>query len=107
MTTQHIALGLTQNEDGFFEGCDPRQIPTSVLEEIGHKATPVLGVLRAHCLDCSHSVSEVRRCTSVSCALWPYRMGTNPFRAERSEAQRAADQAAGDRLRAMRKTVIV
>src|SRR5260370_37092818 len=29
------------------------------------------------------SESEARKCTAIGCALWPYRMGWNPFRAPR------------------------
>jgi hypothetical protein len=35
---------------------------------------------RAKCLDCSGgNDAEVRKCTAVGCALWPLRMGLNPF----------------------------
>src|SRR5258706_13258428 len=43
-----------------------------------------LVLLRVKCLDCSAGVeSEIRKCTAIGCALWPYRMATNPFRAPR------------------------
>jgi hypothetical protein len=43
-----------------------------------------LRVIRAKCLDCSAGMeSEVRKCTAIGCALWPYRMATNPFRTPR------------------------
>jgi hypothetical protein len=70
----------------------------SLLAEIGHSQMPLLKVIRAKCLDCSYTASEVRRCTAVDCSLWPYRMGTNPFRAERSDAQKAAAIQAGRRF---------
>jgi hypothetical protein len=42
---------------------------------------PILDVIRAKCLDCSAGqADEVRKCVAVTCALWPYRMGSNPFR---------------------------
>ena len=96
------ALGVRRLPNGETEGLDPREMPRSLLEEIGHRPTPLLRVIREKCLDCSHTASEVRRCTAVDCSLWPYRMGENPLRAERSEAQKAASLAAADRLRAMR-----
>ncbi len=41
-----------------------------------------LKALRYHCLECvSWSAYEVKYCTSKLCALYPYRLGTNPERA--------------------------
>ena len=43
-----------------------------------------LKAIRAKCLDCSvDAVSEVRDCSIRDCALWPFRMGKNPFRKKR------------------------
>ena len=56
----------------------------------GMRRDPYFSVIRDKCLDCSHTASEVSWCTATSCALWPYRMGTNPLRAEKTEAQKAA-----------------
>lgn len=51
------------------------------LEKIGHKKRPILKAIRAKCLDCGVSQPrEVRLCQMVDCPLWPYRMGTDPFR---------------------------
>jgi len=51
------------------------------LEKAGHKKRPILKVIRANCLKCSVSQpKEVRLCQFVDCPLWPYRMGTDPFR---------------------------
>lgn len=42
--------------------------------------TPIKAI-RAKCLDCSGSQpSEVRKCESFGCSLFPYRMGKNPNR---------------------------
>jgi hypothetical protein len=41
---------------------------------------PILKAIREKCIDCSGgSPGEVRRCPVRQCALWPYRMGTNPY----------------------------
>ena len=59
--------------------------------------------IRAKCLECSNDQSEeVRLCPCKDCALYPFRLGKNPFRAKRemSEEQRAA---AAERLRNARK----
>lgn len=61
-------------------GRDPRRMSRDELTELGHDARPLLRVIRARCMDCcSEQESEVRKCTAVKCANWPYRMGTNPF----------------------------
>ena len=72
-------------------GCDPRTLTVAELEALGVERRPWTSVIRAKCLDCccGHAI-EVRRCGTIHCALWPYRMGSNPFAAERSEEQRAA-----------------
>ena len=73
-------------------GKDPREMDKSELEALGHEVMPVLSVIRAKCLDCcAGQQSEVRRCVSIKCALWPYRMGSNPMRDKRemSDEQRA------------------
>ena len=52
-----------------------------VLNNMGHVKRPILRAIRAKCLDCSSfSPKEVRLCQSFNCDLWPYRMGTDPFR---------------------------
>ena len=45
-------------------------------------------IIRAHCLDCcGGSSDEVRKCTALDCPSWPFRIGTNPWRAPLSEAE--------------------
>jgi len=40
--------------------------------------TPIQAI-RAKCIDCTcHQTKEIRHCTVMSCALWPYRLGTRP-----------------------------
>ena len=37
--------------------------------------------IRAYCLDCCRNQqNEVRLCPSKKCSLYPFRMGTNPYR---------------------------
>lgn len=94
------ALGVETLPNGETQGRDPRRLSLKSLKEIGHEPIPVLKAIRAKCLDCSHTVSEVSRCTSVDCALWPFRMGKNPFRTPPSDEARAA---AAERLRKTRE----
>lgn len=80
---------------------DPRDLTPADWQRIGFGTNqpPVLKVIRAKCLDCcAGQPGEVRSCPAAGCPLWPYRMGTNPFRAPASDAQREAGRAAGARL---------
>ena len=39
----------------------------------------ILHAIRAKCMDCScFQPGEIRNCLVTKCALWPYRMGTDP-----------------------------
>ena len=59
--------------------------------------------IRLKCLDCSGgSASEVDKCALPHCALYPFRFGRNPFRAERTAAQIAASATAIKKLKAAR-----
>jgi len=63
---------------------------TADLLALGHMPTPVLKAIRAKCLDCSGGMqSEVRDCLVHDCALFPFRLGTNPWRTPMSEERRA------------------
>lgn len=58
-----IAGGLETEAGGLAIGRDPREMSRPELESLGHGEQP----------------SEVRKCTAVRCANWPYRMGSDPF----------------------------
>jgi len=71
---------IVRNPDQSTEGADPRVVPIANLNAAGHFPKPILKVIREKCLDCcAGAESEVRKCTAVKCALWPYRMRKNPF----------------------------
>jgi hypothetical protein len=76
------------------EGCpigrDPRRMTIAELNAIGIHARPLLKAIRANCIGCmGGSEAEVRRCSAIKCAMWPYRMSTNPFhRQDLSDEQR-------------------
>jgi len=66
-------------------GRENREIVGTVelYEKLGHKKRNLLHVIRDFCIDCmGGQPSYVRKCTSVGCDLWPYRLRSNPFRAE-------------------------
>jgi hypothetical protein len=57
----------------------PGSIPLHDLRGLGHPESPIKAI-RAKCLDCSGgNDAEVRKCVAPGCALWPFRMGVNPF----------------------------
>jgi hypothetical protein len=52
----------------------------------------LLKIIRAKCLDCCcYQPAEVAKCTAAGCALWPYRMGANPFAKRRGRPFPKAD----------------
>ena len=60
-----------------------RTIITAVSREAGHKPMSPLKAIRAKCYDCSYfQLNEIRLCEAVNCALWPFRAGKHPWRAE-------------------------
>lgn len=80
----------------------PKQMTEAELNGLGHQQMAILSVIRAKCIDCScGQYSEVANCQSKSCALWPYRMGNNPFRSGRSFTDEQK-QAAAKRLEGAR-----
>jgi hypothetical protein len=88
-TQVQIDVGMEVGSDGHLIGRDPREMTLEELRALGHDPMPVLDIIRARCVDCAGgSPGEVRKCMALSCVSWPYRMGTNPGRAPRSQAQR-------------------
>ena len=85
---QHIGLELSGND---IVGKDPRKMTVEDLNAMGHEKMPLGKAIRKLCIECSGgSESEVRRCTTVSCPVWPYRMGKNPFaKRDLTDEQRA------------------
>jgi hypothetical protein len=94
-------LGLEAGHDGQLVGRDPRRMAPDELRLLGHVPMSPLAAIRAHCLDCcGNQRSEVRRCTAIKCPSWPYRMGSNPYRAPLTAEVKAARSEAGKRLAA-------
>ncbi len=92
---------VVRNPDGSTERKHPRDADVDVMREI-HEPGPLLRVIRAKCIDCSGgSEREARKCTTIGCALWPYRMASNPFRAPREMTQEQREAGAA-RLAAAR-----
>jgi hypothetical protein len=57
-----------------------------VVEKYKAKITNRTSAIRAFCIECSGGmVSEVRVCAVTKCALYPFRMGDDPFRKKRND----------------------
>ena len=58
--------------------------------------------IRAKCIDCCCGErQEVKLCTAVDCALYPFRLGKNPYRVKR-EMSEEEKTALAERLRKSR-----
>jgi hypothetical protein len=78
---KYLQISPYDGDEGEKVGLHPRSVPASDLLALGHPISPIKAI-RAKCLDCvGQNASEVRKCTAVDCALWPMRMGSNPFHA--------------------------
>lgn len=63
--------------------------------------TSPVKAIRAHCLDCAYTAQEVKLCPIVSCALYPFRFGKNPYhKPQLSDEQRAAKAERARRMHA-------
>ena len=89
-------------------GRDPRKgISKADYEACGHNRS-ILEAVREKCLDCCcQQPMEVRYCVATFCALWPFRMGANPFnKRELSDERRAELQERGRAMAARRRGVL-
>lgn len=56
----------------------------SIADAAGHEPKSPMKAIREKCLDCCvGQPSEIRRCESVNCALWPFRSGLHPYTSAR------------------------
>ncbi len=78
MTHPFLIVSPHDADYGHLIGRDPRKITEA--EWTDHMPDVLIGMkaIRAKCIDCSDSYSEVAKCTAVSCPLWPLRMGSQP-----------------------------
>jgi len=83
-------------DGGELVGRRPSDVPSEFLA-LNFRAQNPLKAIRAKCIDCCCGNStEVRKCVAVDCALWPFRLSSNPFRKRialsESEKQRRTAQ---------------
>ncbi len=81
---------IQRNANGSTEGRNPLAVPKLHLRATGHEKRSLKKVIRAKCLDCCvGQLSEVAQCTAIRCALWPYRMGRDPFALPRGKGSQS------------------
>ena len=79
-----LEISPSETDGGELIGKRPEDVPSENLA-LKFRAKNPLEAIRARCLDCCcFQPSEVRKCVAVDCPSWPFRMGTNPFRAKRT-----------------------
>lgn len=78
MTNPLLERSPYEADEGNWIGRDPRKISAAEYAEHLPNATVGMKAIRAKCLDCAHTFTEVRKCTVTSCPLWPLRMGGQP-----------------------------
>jgi hypothetical protein len=83
-------------------GRDPRTMSLADLEALGRPRVSRGDAIRANCIDCAGgNAAEVRRCAMLTCPLWPFRMGTDPYREPMSDEKREAAAVRLAKLRAL------
>ena len=87
-----LEISPHQADEGELIGKHPSEVPSQILSLKFREQNP-LNAIREKCLDCCcGNAAEVRKCVATDCALWPFCMGTNPFRKRRelSDEQKKA-----------------
>jgi hypothetical protein len=98
-----LEISPFQADDGELIGKHPGDVPSDFLSQKFRAQNP-LKAIREKCLDCCcANAAEVRKCIAVDCPLWPFRMGTNPFR-KKPELAPAEKRQRAERLRRARKS---
>lgn len=82
---------------------DPETAKLDPLEGFkGETITSVMKSVRAKCMQCSGTSYEIKKCMCFSCALYPFRLGKNPYRQKRVMTDEQK-QAAKERFAKARK----
>jgi hypothetical protein len=78
-----LEISPYQADEGELIGKHPSDVPSQILT-LKFRAQNPSKAIREKCLDCCcGNAAEVRKCVAIDCPLWPFRMGTNPFRKRR------------------------
>jgi hypothetical protein len=83
-----LEISPYEADDGHMIGRDPRQVSLGEIRLLELQESPAKAI-RSKCIDCSGgNAAEARKCVAVNCALWPFRMGSNPFHASSMSSKR-------------------
>ena len=75
-----LEISADKIDDGELVGHRPSDVASKILS-LNFRAQNPTKAIRAKCLDCCcGNAAEVRKCVATDCALWPFRLGSNPFR---------------------------
>ena len=78
-----LEISPYQADEGELIGKHPIEMSSDFLP-LKFRAQNPLKAIREKCLDCCcGNAAEVRKCVAIDCALWPFRLRTNPFRKKR------------------------
>jgi hypothetical protein len=92
-----LEISPFQTDEGELIGKHPADVPPEILS-LNFRAQKPLKAIREKCIDCCcGNVAEVRKCVAFDCNLWPFRMGTNPFR-KKCELSAAQKRVRAERL---------
>jgi hypothetical protein len=90
-----LEISPFESDGGERVGKTPTDVPSEILSLYYREKNP-LKAIRARCLDCCcGSPSEVRKCVSIDCRSWPFRMGKNPLRVKRLLSDKQKREMAG------------
>jgi hypothetical protein len=84
-------------DGGQFIGRHPQDVSAQEWLAAGAELHVGLKAIRAKCLDCVYTLSEVRKCVQHDCSLWPLRMGRIPkaFKTARTSQISSCKSSAG------------
>ena len=71
--------------------------------EVDQQIKSPLKAIKAKCIDCVGSLSEVKLCVCKKCAIFPFRLGKNPFRKTREFTEDQKQQIA-ERMKTARQS---
>jgi hypothetical protein len=75
-----LEISQDKIDGGDLVGRRPSDVPSEFLY-LNFRAQNPMKAIRAKCLDCCcGNAAEVRKCVATDCGLWPFRLGSNPFR---------------------------
>ena len=84
----NMFVALVVNPHGELQGRPPAGTDWEAFDPPAGRLTLTKAV-RANCLQCAGSISEVSRCTMVDCPLFCFRGGFDPYRGKRGRPSRA------------------